>query len=516
MKDPDFDRFIFTTLQSALITGVREGLFRCLSNLEFGGAGFVVASNVEALANVLDKALLPSLHRLSVSVYELPGLMNEEIESRWDPTSLQSVQRLLDALQDCNKRPPLKKVHLSWCEAFGSVKNARLLGSAPFPLFEDADLRLWGEAASAFLTALAGNADGGTAAGGEQKKGGGGDRFESLSLVLGPFERRLKTPLNIVSLLPGASLRTLKFLLLNNLYRHTGEADGVIGGALGQMVREGHLLNLTYIMIESCWFSREDMRLLMEAVAESEKGMPRLDLFRVFCTEAKVKAGIGLTFLASALGRGKLPALEKINLQVVGIDDGDMAAFGDLVRTNDLPSLTEIDFTDNMKITQFVENLSLGVAAREWKDLVKAAGKVEGEELDPALYPRAQSRVRRAYLLMAEDKSLEEVYGEQILVDLIHLLAEKGLVPKNMKVELWKRTGASAGTGGTTELAVGPYLSLLLAAGSVEGLRVAIEGERVTTKPPLSGGFLWVHKDSDRGFLSGERLIDQAQRSGMK
>uniref|UniRef100_A0A0G4I138 Uncharacterized protein n=1 Tax=Chromera velia CCMP2878 TaxID=1169474 RepID=A0A0G4I138_9ALVE len=59
-----------------------------------------------------------------------------------------------------------------------------------------------------------------------------------------------------------------------------------------------------------------------------------------------------------------------------------------------------------------------------------------------------------------------------------------------------------------TEVAVGPYLSLLLASGTVEDLEEAVQRRQVATTPLLTGAFLWMHSDTE----TPARLIEEAQR----
>uniref|UniRef100_A0A0G4FU55 N-acetyltransferase domain-containing protein n=1 Tax=Chromera velia CCMP2878 TaxID=1169474 RepID=A0A0G4FU55_9ALVE len=59
-----------------------------------------------------------------------------------------------------------------------------------------------------------------------------------------------------------------------------------------------------------------------------------------------------------------------------------------------------------------------------------------------------------------------------------------------------------------TEVAVGPYLSLLLSNSTTEDLEKAIQTKQIATMPLLTGAFLWMHDDSE----TPARLIEEAQR----
>mmetsp|Transcript_23116 Transcript_23116/g.45489 ORF Transcript_23116/g.45489 Transcript_23116/m.45489 type:complete len:409 (+) Transcript_23116:298-1524(+) len=309
--------------------GFGGGAFRCKRRGTFG--------------EILDKTFLPSVYRLSVDFSRTIGLQSDVGWNAGDQTVSRSFDKLVNALADSDKRPPIKQLNLPWVSCFGTVRNARALASTAFPPFERLDAYVEGEAAVAFLETLAERAEEGMADGEEKRGGGGRGKFETLDLHLNLWNRIEDWTL-VASLLPRARLCTLRQL---HLWRVRMGEEGSLGSTLGQMVRQGDLCLLESLRMDMCWSSREDMRLMMESVYESEKGLPKLESIQFFCT-----AACGMFFLASALGMGKLPRLKRLHVSVGQMDDQDVLAFADLVQTNDLPSLTHLIFASNPHITE--------------------------------------------------------------------------------------------------------------------------------------------------------------------
>uniref|UniRef100_A0A0G4GIK7 Uncharacterized protein n=1 Tax=Chromera velia CCMP2878 TaxID=1169474 RepID=A0A0G4GIK7_9ALVE len=111
------------------------------------------------------------------------------------------------------------------------------------------------------------------------------------------------------------------------------DEDGLFG--LAEAVQVGALVSLSSLYLEDNPVGdSEGWRELFRAVGESEKGLPKLQ----FLGLRKTSAGEEAHVLATAIQRGKLPALRDLNMEDTGLKEEGVKAFADLLRTDALPA----------------------------------------------------------------------------------------------------------------------------------------------------------------------------------